>query len=73
MANTFFCKIRGCKYLGASSKGNLNKHRWAAHGIRSTNSRTRKRHPAPTKAGKMPVEIHFCYNCGAPQPKEIGV
>ncbi len=61
------CSFEGCS-REFSSAGNMRKHLFAAHKVR-----TKKVPKKRKQTGSMPVQMHFCYNCGVPMPKEISV
>lgn len=33
--------------------------------------RTKGKHVSKVGQRTMPVEVHYCFNCGMPQPKEV--
>ena len=70
MATEIKCSFDGCARV-FSSVGNMRKHLFAAHKVRTKKVPKKAKKHQPS--GKMPVQIHFCYNCGVPMPKEISV
>lgn len=69
MAGDIACTFEGCSRK-FPSESNMKKHLWSSHKVRSN----KKKGPKKAKGGgKFPVQIHFCYNCGVPMPKEISL